>query len=103
MAQPRRYELQAAFKNILGSSNVYFQPPETLKMSYPCIVYELSKYHDRNADNKLYGHHSQYQVTLIDRNPDSPYKDSLHEFPLTSLSSTFTADGLNHFVFTTYY
>lgn len=103
MAQPHRYELQATLKAILGSSNVYFQPPETLKMSYPCIVYELSKYQDRNADNRLYGYHSQYQLTLIDRNPDSPFKDALHELPLTSLSSTFTADGLNHFVFTTYH
>lgn len=103
MAQLRRYELQAKLKEIIGNNNVYFQPPETLKMSYPCIVYELSKHQDRHANNGLYGFHSQYQITLIDRNPDSPTKDALHGLPLTSLSSTFTMDGLNHFVFTTYF
>lgn len=103
MAQPRRYEFQALLVELLGSKNVYFQPPETLKMSYPCIVYELSKFKDRHANNGLYGSHTEYQATLIDRNPDSPTKDKLHELPLSSLSSTFTMEGLNHFVFTIYH
>lgn len=32
----RRYELQAVLEGILGSGNVYFQPPENLKMRYDC-------------------------------------------------------------------
>lgn len=103
MAQPRRYELQDTLKGIMGSNNVYFQPPGTLKMSYPCIVYERSKYADRHANNDLYGHMTEYQVTLIDRNPDSEFAEVLHRLPYTSLSSTFTMDGLNHFVFNTYH
>lgn len=39
----RRYELQAVLEGILGSGNVYFQPPENLKMRYDCIVYERSE------------------------------------------------------------
>ena len=26
---------------LLGSSNVYFQPPTSIKMNYPCIIYKL--------------------------------------------------------------
>jgi len=30
-----RLELQNLLENILGSRNVYFQPPENLKLNYP--------------------------------------------------------------------
>lgn len=103
MAQPRRYELQAELVKLLGSKNVYYQPPQSVRMSYPCIVYELDKYHDTHANNSLYTHKSRYQVTIIDRNPDSEIPLELAKFPYTSLSSTYAVDGLNHFVFSLYY
>ena len=36
-----RLDLQKIFEDILGSKNVYFQPPESLKMKYPAIRYSL--------------------------------------------------------------
>lgn len=36
-----RIDLQYLLENILGSRHVYFQPPETVKMNYPAIVYSL--------------------------------------------------------------
>ena len=47
----RRYELQAVLEGILGSGNVYFQPPENLKVRYDCIVYERSEIETVHADN----------------------------------------------------
>jgi len=35
-----RLELQEVLESLLGSRNVYFQPPLNLKMNYPCIIYK---------------------------------------------------------------
>ena len=35
----RRLELQNLLANLLGTNNVYFQPPPTVQMEYPAIVY----------------------------------------------------------------
>lgn len=103
MAKPRRYELQQLLVELLGVNQVYFQPPATLRMKYPCIVYEISKYEDLAANNSLYSHKTRYQVTAIDRDPDSEIPEKLNQLPYTSLDSTFVSDGLNHFVFTLYF
>ena len=34
-------DLGDKLKEVSGYKNVYFQPPESLKMSYPCIRYEI--------------------------------------------------------------
>ena len=44
-----RLELDEELVKILGSKNVYFQPPESLKLNYPAIVYSLS-----NISNRIY-------------------------------------------------
>ena len=36
----RRNDLQKLLVEVLGSKNVYFQPPESVKMKYPAIVYQ---------------------------------------------------------------
>ena len=38
--ETRRLELDADLRALLGSTNVYFQPPETKKLKYPCFIYE---------------------------------------------------------------
>ena len=54
------------------SENVYFQPPSSVLMNYPAIVYERSSADTRHADNALYLHKCRYTVTVIDADPDSP-------------------------------
>lgn len=103
MAQPRRYELQKQLVTLLGSSNVYYQPPGNLTMQYPCIVYQLDKYEDKQADNLLYNHRKQYQVTVIDRDPDSVIPEKLNQIPYTSLNTAFVKDDLYHYIFTIYF
>ena len=50
----RRYELHAVLEGILGSGNVYFQPPENLKVRYDCIVYERCESVTVHAGNAPY-------------------------------------------------
>ena len=102
-SRQKRIELGELFRTILGNSHVYFQPPETVKMEYPCIVYSLSDILTRHADNKPYSAKRQYQVTLITRDPDTSYPDVLADLPLTAFDRYYSSDNLNHYVYTMYY
>lgn len=98
-----RLALQCELEQILGSKNVYFQPMETLKMKYPCIVYSLMNIPDKNANNKPYIRDYTYRVTLIHSDPDNCIVDKLMNFPYTSFDRHFATQGLNHYVFTITY
>ena len=98
-----RLELHEELKKILGSSNLYFQPPETSKMIYPCIVYELSRIRTMHANDKSYLHTKRYTVTVIDPDPDSTIHEKLLEFPYSSFDRFYTYDNLNHWVYTLYF
>ena len=101
MAQ--RLMLQSALEAILGSRNVYFQPPSGFQMQYPCIVYTLDNDFVARADNKIFHRRLRYSVTSIDWNPESATPDKLVELPYSSFERSFVADGLNHQVFNIYH
>ena len=101
MAQ--RLELQAKLLEIMEGGKVYFQPPPTVKMSYPCIVYKRSRTNTIFADDLPYGHISQYEVTVIDSNPDSDIPARLAMLPMCIHERSFTADQLNHEVFNLFF
>lgn len=95
----RRLDLQTLFEELLGSENVYFQPPPDLKMSYPAIVYGRDSVDTKYANNFPYKRKKRYQVTIIDRNPDSVIPDKVGELPFASFVRTFATEGLNHDVY----
>lgn len=98
-----RLKLHELFVGVLGSRNVYFQPPTNRKIEYPCIKYELANIGETFADNLLYWSKKRYRVTIIDTNPDSLIPDKLSSLPLTTFDRHYTADNLNHYVFLTYF
>lgn len=85
------------------TTNVYFQPPNGLQMVYPCIVYKRDQANTIFADNNPYRNTKRYQVTVIDRDPDSVIPDKVAAFPLCTFNRFFTADNLNHDVFNLYF
>jgi hypothetical protein len=93
--------LQSLLEEI--TENVYFQPPISILMQYPCIRYARDNSKLEHADNRLYKHTKRYQVTVIDRNPDSELPDLVVELPLCSMDRYFVADDLNHYVFTLFF
>jgi len=97
MAQ--RLELQALLMEILGTERVYFQPPPSIQMEYPCIVYQRDYLLTNHADDIPYKRRVRYLVTIIDRNPDSDVPDKVAELPLCVFDRFYTADNLNHDVF----
>lgn len=98
-----RIELHTVLCNILGTTHVYFQPPETIKLVYPCIIYELSNVQTNYADNKPYTKYRKYTVTLIDKRPESPIADDIGQLPMSKWNRHFTSDNLHHFVFDLYF
>lgn len=98
-----RLQLQALLETILGSDNVYFQPPANVQMEYPCIVYNRDSAETLFADNNPYRFTKRYQITVIDRNPDSKIPDQVGELAMCLHDRTFVTNGLNHYVFTLYF
>lgn len=99
----QRLDLHELLVAAVGSRNVYFQPPDGSRMSYPCIVYERERIDSEHANNKPYLHHKRYSVTVIDRDPDSPIPDRIAAFPKCRHVQHFENDNLHHDVFTLYY
>lgn len=97
-----RLELHEKLCEILGSRNVYFQPPESVKMSYPAIRYSRSDYVDIHADDQSYIQSPGYQIIVIDPNPDSDIISKVKSLPRCIYDRHYAADNLNHDVFTIY-
>jgi len=72
-------------------------------MKYPCIVYERYETDTTFADNLPYAYKIRYQATIIDADPDSTILDALSKLPMCVYTRHFTADNLNHDIFTLYY
>lgn len=102
MARPR-LELDSKLRSILGSANVYFQPPGNTQMKYPCIVYNVDSVFDLFADNRKYLYDKGYMVTYIDWDPDSSVLEALLQMPMCSFVRHYESDGLNHDVFLIYF
>lgn len=104
----RRPLLRSKLRSVLepygASENVYFQPPESIKLEYPCIIYQREEINLRRADNNIYTRQRQYRITLIDKNPDSPLPDRLLDIlPTANPGNHFVNDGLYHDIFTIYW
>jgi hypothetical protein len=94
-----RFELQTLLTDILEANHVYFQPPPSVQMVYPCIVYSRDYEQINYADDIPYKHRKRYLVTVIDRNPDSEIPDKISELSMCTYDRFYTADNLNHDVY----
>lgn len=100
---PSRLELQAVLEDLLGSENVYFQPPASMSMKYPAIVYGLEDIGNTFADDGVYLSKRQYLITVIDKDPDSDIIDKIATLPTCRFNRHFKSDNLNHYVFILYF
>ena len=98
-----RTELNEKLVEILGSRNVYFDPPSNTKMHYPAIEYHYSKFKSVRADNIAYLLSTSYDVTLIEYTPDSETVRKLLLLPYCTHDRSFVSDNMHHHTFTIYY
>lgn len=104
----QRLQLQSLLEELIGSrsdgkQNVHFQPPDTVKLVYPCIIYRRSDIDTLFADDNPYISNKRYQITVIDPNPDSLIPDKIGALPKCVFDRHFTTSGLNHDVYNIFY
>lgn len=98
-----RLELHEALCELLGSRNVYFQPPASVRMQYPAIIYSRKDIENIHADDIVYLQRRCYEVIVIEYDPDSEIVESVSNLPLCRFDRHYEADNLNHDVFTLYF
>lgn len=103
MAEARRLILQTKLEKLIGNKNVYYDPPENLKMRYPAIRYSKSKISTRHADDKIYNKMVRYELIVISEEPDSDIINKILEFPYSSFDRHYISNNLHHDVLTLYY
>lgn len=103
MARYRRSELQEILESIIGVRKVYFQPPESVRLEYPCIIYTLQNVDTRYANDNPYRNMDAYSLMIIDRNPDSAIRFEVEKLPYTRFDRFFTSSNLNHWNYLIYY
>lgn len=95
-----RLDLHEMLCALLGSRNVYFQPPESVRLAYPAIIYELSNIRNRFADNRVYIQGDSYTIKVITIDPDSDIVRKVSKLPRCRYDRAYVSDNLYHTVFT---
>ena len=98
-----RLELHSLLEELLGSKNVYYKPPESIKMQYPAIKYSKKDISSTYANNAKYLMRDCYELIVISRLPDDPVIKKLLALPYCSYDRPYVADNLNHDVLIIYY
>lgn len=103
----RRLILDEKLRRILGSDNVYFEPPTSMTMHYPCIRYSRSNIDVIHADNIVYLGHNRYQIIAIFEDADDNLPDRLlyndEGLTLNLERAPYVVDNLHHYVFSNYF
>lgn len=100
----RRERLDRLLKETVGAGHsVYFQPPEGLRLSYPCLVYVLDDLFSKHADNLPYFRALIWKITYITPDPDDEVILKLADLPQCAMGRSFTSDHLYHYPYTIHY
>lgn len=94
-----RLDLHEKLAVILGTRNVYYQPPADLKLKYPAIVYAREDIDNKFANNKVYMQSHIYRITVIDEDPDSEFVEKVSKLPTSRFNRHYASDNLNHDIF----
>lgn len=102
--EQRRISLHEELLNLFGeSAHVYFQPPENLMMEYPAVIYERRNINTKYANDCVFNNTTEYNVTIIDSDPDSLLVDKMSKFRTARFIRHYVANGLNHDTFKIFY
>ena len=81
---------------------VYFQPPATVRLTYPCLIYKLTDIPSDHANNFPYRLEHEYELTVIDSDPNSPLRERISKLPVCRFVRSYESDNLHHYVFNIY-
>lgn len=86
-------------KKVGETPHVYFDPPETVKMVYPCFVYHFVEYVDIFSNDELYLRFERYTVTYITKKADPELPRAMSALSGFEFDRHYTSDNLHHFMF----
>lgn len=99
MAKSREevHKILQSFMDDDKQEQVYFNPPENLRMKYPCIVYHTRSLDHDHADNQPYFIYDVYDVIVIYRTMDDAHiaKDMANS-PGFEYDRFYNSDNLHH-------
>jgi hypothetical protein len=98
-----RLSLHSKLVEMLGSPNVYFQPPPTIVLKYPCIIYKLDDVTSIHANNLRYSGSKRYLLTFVDKNPDTTIYEKVFDLPYSAFETSFIKDNLNQHICSLYW
>lgn len=98
-----RLSLHKKLLELLGNNNVYYNPPENIKMEYPAIRYSKKNIIKKFANDSKYSQKKSYEIIVIDKLPDNNVIEKILELPYSSFDRHYKFDNLNHDVLTIYW
>ena len=98
-----RLNVHQMLVDVSGIDNIYFQPPENLKLKYPAIIYSIDDIDNRFASNKVYNQERAYQIIVIDKDPDSIIVDDISTMDGIAFVRSYISDNIYHTVFKKYF
>lgn len=102
-SEEKRIKFHNKLKEVLGSNNVYFNPPRSTDIKYPCIIYNLKDIPIKRASNEIYILEHVYNVLLIGIKPYEDIKDKiLISFKYSKFDRPYINEGLYHYAYTIY-
>ena len=99
-----RINLHGELVEVLGSTNVYYQPGANITLKFPCIIYRRGDIQPFYANNKTYINRERYTLTVVSGDPDNEIADNLlSHFSLITYTNRYVSDGLYHDTLEVYY
>lgn len=103
MARDRK-NLQDELEELLGSKEVYFQPPTSKQLKYPCVFYKPARPQVHRADNMVYLYMNCYELMVVSKDPLFTLPETLVKtYMYCELNRFYTFDNLNYWSLTLYY
>lgn len=96
-------ELQSTLISLLGSRNVYYNPPASTQMKYDAIRYSLSAIQSNYANNIKYKNMNCYDLIVIAKLPDPAVVAKILALPYSSMGRPYIVDNLHHYPITLYW
>lgn len=100
--ETKRIELHNKLLSSTTILNVYFQPPENIKIVYPCIIYERQLFKPRYADDTMYSNNVCYKVILVDSKPNNENLNNLLIIKNSKYVNHYYKNSLHYDVFSIY-
>ena len=98
----QRQKLHKQLELALGSKRVYYQPPPSVKLEYPCIIYSKTDRELLRADDSVYKSFDRYQVVVLYTDPDLEATDHVLSLPWATYNRHYAVNNVYHDVLYVY-